>query len=250
MKSARARRSFSSTFSTPRSCGAFRRQIGIERDDAHLQALGAVGDDGADIAGADQAQHLAGDLDAHEAVLFPLAGLRGGVGGGKFARQRQHQRDGVLGGGDRIAERRVHHDHAGGGGGRNIDIVDADAGAADDLQVLRGLDDIGGDLGRRADGDAVILIDDLEQFFLAQSGLHVGFDAALLEDGDGGGRQFVGDQNLGHGTSSSVQFGVVAHVERRGFEQGCRQSPSVGSARSIGTTSTMASGVTRVGNLR
>ena len=103
---------------------------------------------------------------AHEAVLLPLAGLRGGVGGGQLARQRHHQRDGVLGGGDGIAERRVHHDHAGGGRGGNIDVVDADAGAADHFQLLRRLDHIGGDFGRGADGDAVILIDDLEQFFL------------------------------------------------------------------------------------
>ncbi len=53
----------------------------------------------------------------------------------------------------------------------NIDIVDADAGAADDLQLLGGLDHLGGDLGGRADGDAVILIDDREQFFLGHAGL-------------------------------------------------------------------------------
>ena len=37
-------------------------------------------------------------------------------------------------GGDRIAERRVHHDDAALGGGRHVDIVDADAGPADDAQ--------------------------------------------------------------------------------------------------------------------
>ena len=124
-----------------------------------------------------------------------------GVGGGKLAGQRHHQRDGVLGGGDRIAERRVHHDDAGGGRGRDIDIVDADAGAADDFQVLRGLDHIGGDLGRGADGDAVIFGDDLEQLVFRQAGLHIGLDAALLEDRDGGRRELVGDENFGHGNS-------------------------------------------------
>ena len=42
----------------------------------------------------------------------------------------------MLGGGDRIAERRVHHDHAARRGGGNVDIVDADPGAADDFQSL------------------------------------------------------------------------------------------------------------------
>jgi hypothetical protein len=44
-------------------------------------------------------------------------------------------------------------------GGRNVDIVDADAGAADDLQVGRGGDQLFGHLGGRADGEAVILAD-------------------------------------------------------------------------------------------
>ena len=66
-------------------------------------------------------------------VLLPLAGLGGGVGGGDLAGQGEHHGDGVLGGGDRVAERRVHHHDARGGGGRDVDVVDADAGAADDL---------------------------------------------------------------------------------------------------------------------
>jgi hypothetical protein len=69
-------------------------------------------DDRADIAAADDAERLAGDLDAHEAVLLPLAGLGRGVGLRDLAREREHHRDGVLGGGDRIAEGRVHHDDA------------------------------------------------------------------------------------------------------------------------------------------
>jgi hypothetical protein len=36
---------------------------------------------------------------------------------GHLAGEREHQGDGVLGGGDRIAERGVHHHDAGGGGG-------------------------------------------------------------------------------------------------------------------------------------
>jgi hypothetical protein len=55
--------------------GAFLRQERVEGDDMHLQADAARRDDRADIAAADDAERLAGDLDAHEAVLFPLAGL-------------------------------------------------------------------------------------------------------------------------------------------------------------------------------
>ena len=116
-------------------------QEGVEGDDLHLEAERAVGDDRADIAGADQAERLAGHLDPHEAVLFPLAGLGRGVGLGQLAGEREHHGDGMLGGGDRIAERRVHDDDAARRGGGDVDIVDADAGAADDLEVGRGVED-------------------------------------------------------------------------------------------------------------
>ena len=65
--------------------GALRRQERIEGDHLHAQAERAVGDDRADIAAADHAQRLAGDLDAHEAVLLPLAGLGRGIGLRNFA---------------------------------------------------------------------------------------------------------------------------------------------------------------------
>ena len=85
------------------------REEGIVGDDLHLQAIGPVGDDRADVAGADQAQGLGVELDAHEAVLLPPAGLGGVIGGRQLPGQGEHHGDGVLGGGDRVAERRVHH---------------------------------------------------------------------------------------------------------------------------------------------
>ena len=178
MKSARASSSSSSTFSTPSSTARSGGQEGIVGDHLHPQAERAVGDDRADIAAADQAERLAGQLDAHEAVLLPLAGLGGGVGGGQLAGEREHQGDGMLGGGDRVAERRVHDDDAARGGGRDVDIVDADAGAADHLEVGGGLEHVRGDLGRRADGEAVIVADDRLQLVLGQAGLLVDLDAA------------------------------------------------------------------------
>jgi hypothetical protein len=47
----------------------------------------------------------------------------------------EHHGDGMFGGGDGVAVRRVHHHHAARGGGFQIDIVHADAGAADHFQV-------------------------------------------------------------------------------------------------------------------
>ncbi len=175
------------------------REERIVGDHLHAQAQGAVGDDRADVAAADDAERLARQLHAHEAVLLPLAGLGGEVRLGQLARQGEHHGDGVLGGGDRVAERSVHHHHARLGGGRDVDVVDPDAGSTDHLQLLGGGQHILVDLGGRADGETVVVADDLEQLVLGKTGLGVGLYAALLEDLDGGGREFVCDENAGHG---------------------------------------------------
>jgi hypothetical protein len=55
---------------------AFQRQERIVGNHLHMQANGSIGNDRPDIAAADEAQNLAGELHAHEAVFFPFAGLR------------------------------------------------------------------------------------------------------------------------------------------------------------------------------
>ena len=49
----------------------------------------------------------------------------------------------MFGCGDGIAERRVHHDDALCGRRRNIDIVDANAGATDDSELRRLFENLG-----------------------------------------------------------------------------------------------------------
>src|SRR5215470_2277190 len=107
----------------------------------------------------------------------------------------------MLGGRDRIAERRVHHDDALGGRSRNLDIVDADAGATDHLE-LRGLaDDLRRRLGGGTDRKAVIVADDLGKLVLvlAEIWLEVDLDAAIPKDLHGGGRERVGNENFRFG---------------------------------------------------
>jgi hypothetical protein len=107
----------------------------------------------------------------------------------------------VFGGGDRVAERRVHHDDAARGRRRDIDIVDADAGAADDLQVLGLFQDLRRHFGGGADGKAVVIADQFGKFVfvLAEGGLEIDLNTAILEDLHGGRRQSVGNENFGHG---------------------------------------------------
>src|SRR5262249_60801931 len=108
-------------------------------------------------------------------------------------------RDGVLGGGDGVAERRVHHHDAGGGGRRHVDVVDADAGAADHLQALGGGQHVLVGFGGGADGEAVVVADDLEQLILGKAGADVGVDAAGTEDANRSGGELVGDEDFGSG---------------------------------------------------
>ncbi len=179
--------------------GALFGQEGIVGQYLHVQAKGAVADDAADIAGADHAEGLVVKLDPHEARLFPLAGMGGDRGFGQLPRHGKHHRNRMFGGGDGVAEGRVHHDHAVARGGGNVNVINADPGAADDLEVRRECQQLVGHLGGRADGKAVILADDLGQFFLvlAEFGHVIHLDPAVAEDLHGGFGEFVGYENAG-----------------------------------------------------
>ena len=80
-----------------------------------------------------------------------------------------------------------------------VDIVDADAGAADHFQLLGVVEDFGRHLGGRADGEAVVIADDGGELVLvlAEAGLEIDLDAAVLEYLNGGGGKSVGDENSG-----------------------------------------------------
>ena len=173
---------------------AFSGEERIKGDHFHFEAKSAAGDDGANIARADQTQCLAGDFDAHEPVLFPLAGLSRGVGLWQLAGKREHQRDGMFGGGDRIAKRRVHHHDALHRRGGDIDIVDADPGPANDLQVGCGFDQLLGQLGGRADRKAIILADNRFQFFGRFTGDDVYVTTAFAENLFSLGVHLVGNE--------------------------------------------------------
>src|SRR5258708_10837150 len=110
----------------------------------------------------------------------------------------------MFGGGDRIAEGRVHHDDTLGGGGRDIDVVDPNAGAADHFEVLRLLQNLRRHFGGRADRKTVEPTDQFGEllFVGTKLGLEIDLDAAILEDLHGGGGESVGDKNArGHGST-------------------------------------------------
>jgi len=174
-------------------------QEGIIGDHLHAQPQRARCDDRPDIACADQAQRLAGQFHAHEPAFGPFARLRLRVGFGQLPREREHQRNRVFGGGDRIAERGVHHHHALAAGVGNIDVVDANPGAADHFQIGRRIKDRRRHLGRRTDRKAIIVADARDQLFGRFAGDHIDIAAALFKNARGVGVHLVGDEYFGTG---------------------------------------------------
>ncbi len=133
----------------------------VEGDHAHPEAARAGRDELADAAEPEHAERLLVDLDPAELRALPLARGQRAVRLRDVARQREHQRHGVLRGGDDVRLRRVGDDDAALGGRLDVDVVDADAGAPDHLQVVGLLDQVRGQLRGRADQDRVVVADPL-----------------------------------------------------------------------------------------
>jgi hypothetical protein len=102
----------------------------------------------------------------------------------------------MLGRGHRIAERRVHDHDAARRGRRNVNIVDADAGAADNFQSLGSFQDLGRHFRRRADGEAIVIGDRREQrvLVLTEVGHVIDIDPAIAENLHCRLGQLVGNQ--------------------------------------------------------
>ncbi len=167
---------------TPGSLG---RQDRIVADHLHLEADAAVGDDSPDVTESDDAERLVADLGAGEFAALPFAGLDRGVCRGNMPRQRHHHGDRVLGGRDAVAGRTVHHDDSAARCRFDIDVVDADARAADHFERRGGVDHFARDASAAANQQRVVGRDYFRQLFR----LEPGFDVALqlreaLEDFD------------------------------------------------------------------
>ena len=163
--------------------------VGVVRDDLHGEAVGPLRHQPADAAQADDAQGLAVELAALELGAAPLAALDEAVGPGDVAAAGQDETHGVLGGRHHVALGRVADDDALLGGVGHRDVVEPRAGAADDAQVGRRVEELLVDDGLAADDDAVILGDDREQLLTGELVLDVdlahgleGRDAFLVHE--------------------------------------------------------------------
>src|SRR5512143_2812975 len=99
----------------------------------------------------------------------------------------------MLSGGDGIAERRVHDDDAARGRRRDIDVIDANACAANNFEIFGPFKNLGGHFSGGADSKPIVGADNGGELFLvlAERRLKINLDAAILEDLHGGWRKRV-----------------------------------------------------------
>ena len=196
MKSERASSSSSGQQFDAQLRGAGRRHVGVVGHHVGAERGQPGGDQLPDTAQPDHADGLAEDLGAGERRPLPGAFAQRRVGRGDLARGGQQQRHRVLGGAVDVRRRRVDHQHAARGGGVDVDVVQADAGARDDLELGRGGEHLGVDGGRRAHQQRVGLGHGGQQLFSVRAVDPADF-YLVTEGGDGRLGQFVGDQYNG-----------------------------------------------------
>ena len=114
---------------------ALRRDERVVGDDAHPEPSGAPRDLLADAPETEHAERLPGELDAAVRLALPAALLQRRVRLRDVARERDEQPDRVLRRGDDRRLRRVRDHDPAPRRSFDVDVVDADARAADHLQT-------------------------------------------------------------------------------------------------------------------
>ena len=150
----------------------------------HLHGLRSPRHLATDAPESDHADGLVLELDAEIRLAIPGSGAQGRGCLGHVSRQRQNQRHGVLRGGHGVAPRKVHHQHAGARRRLDVDVVDADAGTADDPQVGTRGHGLGVHQLRGVHDDPRVRLDHVGQGARLAIDLMVDLAAGLLEDRD------------------------------------------------------------------
>ena len=135
--------------------GPARRKIWIVGQHAHPEGLRTLRDLAANATEADDTKRLLEEFDPAETLAIPLTGLHRGCRLRNGPRAAEQVRERQLGRCDRVARRRIHHDHPAFRRGIDIHVVDPHAGPAHHAQQRGRGDHVGGDLRLRTDGDRV-----------------------------------------------------------------------------------------------
>ena len=145
-----------------------------------------------DPAEAEHAEGLVRQLEPAVAGALPAPVLERRVRLRDVAREREQQADRVLGRRDDGRLGRVRDDDPSARRGLDVDVVHAHPGAADHLEPVGPLDQVGGQLRRRADDDRVVVAD-----LLRQVAVRVDVDlVALAQELDAGVGDLLPDEDL------------------------------------------------------
>ena len=144
--------------------------IRVITNGGHFHSLHTFGNAAADAANADDAKSFALYLNAIEGFAVPFAFLNGLMSLWNVACHSHHHSNSVLGSCHGVAFWGVEYDNAFSGSGGDINVVNANAGAADNLQTGRGFDNLFGYFGHAAGYQAIVIVDNLDKLLR----LHVG----------------------------------------------------------------------------
>ena len=164
----------------PHFLDGFRRDIGVVADNVHLHAAGPVGNYPTNAADADNTQCFVEQFLTPELLLFPLVALHGCGRLRNVAAEGHEHGHCMLGRSDHVAIRGIHYYNAPFTGRLDVHIVQTYAGPADNFEPVRGLYDLFAHLGATADHQAVIVLDDADQFLLGEAGVHLHLEARCL----------------------------------------------------------------------
>ena len=110
----------------------------VVRDGFHSKGARSSRDFLSDSSKPAKPEGLAAKFRAGQFLFVPHTALHRGVGGRDRPGERQHQRQRVLSDADAVSPWCVHHQDAAGAGRRQIDVVDARAGAGNHPKFGRG----------------------------------------------------------------------------------------------------------------
>ena len=144
--------------------------IRVITNGGHFHSLHTFGNAAADTANADDAKGFALNLNAVKGFAVPFAFLNGLMGLRNVTSHSHHHSNSVLGSSHGVAFRGVEYDNAFSGCGGDINVINANTGAADNLQTGGGFDNLFGYLGHAAGYQAIVIVNNLDKLLR----LHVG----------------------------------------------------------------------------
>lgn len=149
---------------------ARRREIWIECHYAHAKSDRAPAQLATDPAHSDNPERFVIELNPFQIFTIPTSTAHGGIGLRNFPRHRKQKGKCVFGRGNGIATGCIEHDDPAPGRSLNIDIVDANAGAADGAQLHASVQNPGRNFRLAANDDGAEVGNDLGELRFRQTG--------------------------------------------------------------------------------